>query len=86
MATQASKTHQELIPVPNPLINRSDLACWGCSMATGWQATGHICPVYGDRKNDQMMIRIQGECCHNKKEKKTIKGRVRVGQQKQRKF
>jgi hypothetical protein len=77
-----ARVHNKPFPVPNPLINRSELVCWGCKKATGWTATGFKCPVYGDKKNDQFMIRVSRMCHFNRTDLGKKKGRVRVGQQK----
>jgi len=60
-------------------------ACVGCTKATGWTATGYICPVFAE-PHKTYNIRVFGICPHNKPEEETKKGRVRVGQQKQRRF
>ena len=61
------------------------MVCYGCTRkGVVWTAGGYKCPVWKDQSK-VFMIR-QGECIYNKKAKQTIKKRVRVGQQKQRKF
>ena len=66
-------------------INKSSLVCWGCTKATGWSATGYVCPVFAEPHKVHMVRR--GGCTFNgsmdKNSKKT--GKVRVGQQKQKK-
>ena len=59
-------------------------ACVGCEKATGWTATGYICPVYAE-PHKVHSIRVFGICPHNKPVVEEKKAFVRVGQQKQRK-
>jgi hypothetical protein len=62
----------------NPLF-----ACWGCELLTGWTAAGGFeCPRYADPQK-LYAIRVFGICPHNQPKEETKKGRVRVGQQKQ---
>ena len=57
-------------------------ACIGCDRATGWNATGYVCPVYNEPYKTYP-IRTFGTCPFNRPVEKVKKGFVRVGQQKQ---
>jgi hypothetical protein len=56
-------------------------ACVGCDKATGWTATGYVCPVYAE-PHKMYTIRVFGICPHNKPKVEEKKKFVRVGQQK----
>lgn len=68
-------------PMHNPVH-----ACIGCEKATGWTATGYVCPVY-DKPHKVYAIRVFGVCPFNnsKLREPSSTRKVRVGQQKQRK-
>jgi hypothetical protein len=57
--------------------------CEGCSKSPYWCATGYACSVYSDPR--KTAGHRHGECAFNQKFVKKVGGRVRVGQQKQRK-
>jgi hypothetical protein len=59
--------------------------CYGCTRdGVVWTATGYKCPVWADQTKITMVR--QGECFFNRNQTEKSKKRVRVGQQKQRKF
>ena len=59
-------------------------ACDGCSHAYGWTAVGWKCPCF-ECKEVTYSIRVYGVCPLNQKEGKVASGKVRVGQQKNKK-
>ena len=59
--------------------------CDGCSKAAGWTATGWVCTVYAEKRKTYGYR--MGECAFNTmRVLPRVSGKVRVGQQKQRKF
>jgi len=61
------------------------IMCNGCTReGVTWTCTGYICPIYSD-EGRELYARLGG-CPFNKEEEVVKKSKVRVGQQKQRRF